>query len=798
MARETSRRAFVGALVAGGVGGVAGSSAGDLLESFAPLSGRAWRSTRGSVPDRVSSPHGDATVTYDDYGVPHVEADSEAAAYYAVGFVQAADRLFEMDLVRRLMDGRLAAAIGERAVESDVFHAKMDFRGAAEASFEALSGSRVEGLTAAYADGVNAYLDSTGRRPVEFALAGYEANPWTPLDSLLVGTRISWGLTGSFRELRRSVLRDRLGEADYRRLYEAPYDHGAPIIRDGTSGTVSGVGGRDRPSGGGRRNAVDPAFVEYLSGHEPPQRWGSNHWAVGGEHTDSGSPILAYDPHLSLMAPPVWYEQRITVGDLDVRGATFPGIPFVIVGENRHGAWGFTNTGADVVDHYTYETDGDRYRYRGEWRAFESERRTIAVADGADREVEVRKTVHGPFLDREVDGESRHVGVAWTGTSGTRESEAIYELSRTRNADEFAAALRSMDVPTQNALYVDDDEILYRVTGRIPIRRDDDGAVIRGDRVFDGSAGAAEWDGFEPFGQSDWTGFVPFEALPGVRDPDYIGTANQRVADDPLFPVGQAYASGFRGLRVYERLDDRVASEAPVDPAFMASLQNDTLDVRARLLVPAILDARDRIDDRADGWLDALADWDYRMEPDSAAALFFDRFYEAFREATWRDDFDALDLDDGWWPQEWPLVTLPPDDPFFDGDRAGVIAEAATTAVEVLEANDWAVYGDRHRTTIDHPFGDQVPALNYPRYPVGGTDYTVFNVHVDAERGSSWRQISPMDGDSRSIIPGGQDGSPFSAHYDDQLRAWADGEYKPMAFETPADGDTIAFEAVEE
>ncbi len=795
MARDVTRRALLAAALGAGTGGAALSPAGDLLESFAPPSGRAWRTTRGEIPDTVSSPHGDATVTYDDYGVPHVEADDEAAAYYAVGFVQAADRLFEMDLVRRLMDGRLAAAVGERAVESDVFHAKMDFRGAAEASAEALEGTRTETLSEAYADGVNAYMDSAGPQPLEFALAGYDADEWTKIDSLLVGAQISWGLTGSFRELRRSVLRDRLGADDYRRLYVEPFDHGAPIIREGTTGTVSGVDVSGRPDAAeGHRGAVDPAFAEWLSAHEPPRHWGSNHWAVGGEHTASGSPILAYDPHLSLMAPPVWYEQRITVGDVDVRGATFPGIPFVIVGENRHGAWGFTNTGADVVDHYTYETDGDRYRYRGEWREFDTVTRTIAVADGEDREVEVRKTVHGAYLDREIDGETRHVGVAWTGMSGTRESEAIYEFSRTTNVDEYRAALRKMDVPTQNALYVDDAEILYRVTGRIPIRRDADGAVIRGDRVFDGSAGEAEWDGFEPYGQSDWdAGFVPFDELPAVRDSDYIGTANQRIADDPTYPIGRAYASGFRGMRIYERLDERVGAGDPVDRDFMTSLQNDTLDVRARLLVPAVLAARDRMDATVDPWLDALADWDYRMERDSEAALFFDRFYREFRDATWADDFEAVDLDEEWWPQAWPLVTIPTDDPFFDGDRAEVIAEAATTAVEEIEADDWAVYGDVHRTEIDHPFGGQVAALNYPRYPTDGTGFTVFNVHDGAEHGSSWRQVSPTDGSSLSIIPGGQDGSPFADHYDDQLRAWADGEYKPMAFETPADGDTIAF-----
>jgi penicillin amidase len=743
------------------------------------------------VPDSVASPYGQAGVTYDDYHVPHVEADGEEAAYFAVGYVQAADRLFEMDLVRRVMDGRLSEAVGASQVESDRFHRKMDFRGGAEASAAALSGTRTEALSEAYVEGVNAYVE-TGPEPFEFGVLGVEPPEWTLVDTLLVGQQIAWGLTGSFDALKRGVLREKLDGATFRRLYGRPFDHGAPIIRDRTGGTVEGVVG---PRGSEALRTVDAAFADYLAGFEPPPLWGSNHWAVSGEHTASGKPILAYDPHLSLMAPPVWYEQRISVGDVDVRGATFPGIPFVIVGENAHGAWGFTNTGADVMDLYTYETDGDQYRYRDGWRDFETEARTIPVADGQARAVEVKKTVHGAYLDREVNGETRGVGVAWTGMTGTRESEAIYEFSRAEGREDYRAALRKMDVPTQNALYVDDDGVTYEITGKIPLRRVD-GDVVRGDRVFDGTAGEAEWDGFEPYGQSSWEGFVPFEDTPGVTDPGYLGTANQRPVDDPTYPVGQEYASGFRGTRIYERLDRRVGSGDPVDPQFMKSVQRDTTDVRARMLVPALLDARDRMPDAAAPWLTAMTDWDYRMDPDSRAALAFYWFYHYFRAATWSDDFSAvLDVEDteGWWPQEWVLVTLPPDDEFFDGDRAAVMADAMAKAVDRIESEGWQRFGDYQQTTIDHPFGGQLPALNYPRYPVGGTGFTVSNVHEGAGAGSSWRQVSPMDGESSSVIPGGNDGSYFSEHYDDQLKLWADGEYKPMRFETPTDGDTIEF-----
>jgi penicillin amidase len=805
MDRETTRRRALAALLGGGTAALGASSAGGLLDRFAPLSGRAWESG-GDVPDTVEGPYGPATVTYDDHHVPHVEADSEAAAYFAVGYVQAADRLFQMDLIRRLMGGRLAAAVGEQGVESDLFHRRMDFRGAAEASWEAIQGSESATLTAAFTDGVNAFLDA-GPAPLEAGLVGYDIDAWDPVDTLLVGTQIAWGLTGSFGTLRRAVLRERLDGDDYERLFGARFDHGAPILKDGIGGDLEGVGGsqatRAAPDGSDDTlRSAGAGLASALAAHEPPDLWGSNHWAVSGEHTESGAPTLAYDPHLTLMAPPVWYEQHVTVGDVNVRGATFPGIPFAIVGENDHGAWGFTNTGADVMDLYDYETrgtDGDgpsEYRYRGEYREFETEVQTVPVAGGENREVTVRKTVHGPYLEREVNGESQAVGVAWTGHSGTRESQAIYEFGRSTGRDDYREALRKMDVPTQNALYVDDDGILYKVSGRIPVRRVD-GEVVPGDRVFDGSAGEGEWEGFEPFGQSSWDGFVPFEDKPGVVDPDYVGTANQRVADDPTYPVGQGYASGFRGARIYERLEARIERGDPVTREWMANLQRDHLDIRARELVPAILDAREQMPDAADPYLDALADWDYRMNRDSEAALFFDEFYDRFRAKTWEDDFSSMGLDESFWPQEWPLVTLPPDDEFFGGDRATVLAEAVADAVAELDGNDEERYGDRNRTTIDHQFGGQVPALNYPRYETDGTAFTVFNVHDGAGAGSSWRQVTPRDGESLSVIPGGQDGSYFSEHYHDQLQLWADGEYKPMRRTVPDDDPDVRVEGEE-
>ncbi|MFB6309864.1 MAG: penicillin acylase family protein [Salinirussus sp.] len=781
---DPTRRAVLGALLGAGAGAAAVSPLADALDAAAPLSGRAWRNRGRDLPETVVSPHGDASVAYDEYHVPHVQADGEAAAYYAIGYVHAADRLFQMDLIRRLMSGRLSEVVGPATLDSDRFHVQMDFRGGAAATESILDGTHAGALVSAYAAGVNARIDD-GERPLEFDLLEFDPEPWRPLDTYLIGQQIAWGLTGSFRTLRLAVLRNRLSATDFYRLYEQPFDHGVPILSTADGNPDRHIRGADTLRG------VDPNFIATLADHEPPRQHGSNHWAVAGRRTTTGKPMLAYDPHLTLMAPPVWYEQHLQVPGVDVRGAAFPGVPFVIVGENAHGAWGFTNTGADVIDFYTYETEDGMYRYRDDWHSFASELRTIPVSGGSDREVTVRKTVHGPFIERTVGGQSTSVGISWTGFSATREPQAIHAFSRTSDVEEFKAALRWMDVPTQNALYIDEQETYYKVTGKIPIRRVD-GEIVRGDRVFDGSAAEAEWDGFTPFARSSWDGFIPFEATPEARDSDVIATANQRPVDDPVYPIGQDYASGFRARRIAKRLHTRLDDGNPVDRSFMIDLQQDTVDERARELVPAVLEARDMADAASSDWLDTLENWDYRMERDSPAALVFDRFIRHFRELTWSDAFDGLGP--AYYPKEWRLVSLPSDDPYFDGERSAIIARAIDRAIAEINAHDWDTYGDLQRTTIDHRLGAQVDGLNYPRYPTDGTGFTVFNVKVGADHGSSWRQISTIDGTSLSILPGGQSGEYFSPHYDDQLRRWADGEYKPMTRSHPTGGGRIEFE----
>ncbi|MDR5672873.1 penicillin acylase family protein [Halalkaliarchaeum sp. AArc-GB] len=793
-----SRRDLVSAILAGGLAGGVLSPVSGYLRGFAPLSGTVWGAAGDDRIRSLSSPYGAATVRFDEEGVPHVDAGSEPAAYYAVGYTQAADRLFQLDLQRRVMRGRLSEVVGPDTLESDKFNVRMGYLDAARANWTRLRDEPVGEAVAAFADGVNARIDD-GPLPMEFGLLDYEPDPWTPVDTMLMEKQISWGLTGSFRTLRLALLEDQFGPDVVEELYPSRIPHDAPILRaEGGSSPGRTVVSRSADAttvgrSSGALSGLSIGEVSRLSRFESPPGVGSNSWVVSGDHTDSGQPIVANDPHLDLSVPPLWYEQHVETPDASVRGVTFPGVPFVIIGANHAGAWGFTNAGADVIDFYTYEVDddGDRYRYRGVWREFDRKRRQIPVDGDQDRTIEVKRTVHGPMIDRE----GRSVAVAWTGLAATRTTMAVFEYARSDGLEEFLEATRRFDLPTQCLVYADrDGRTLFQVTGKVPIRRTD-GEPVRGDRVFDGSAGEGEWDGFEPYGQPTWDGFVPFEEMPAEIDPPYLGTANQRVIDDDRYPhyFAASYADGYRGRRVWDLLDERVEGGPPVDREFLRSMQLDVRDYRfddADFLVPALTDAE--APDRLENVGETLFEWDGRMDRDSRGALLFAAWVDAYREVVFEPLFSDLDLGEAYYPGDWTLLNAGPESTLFEErERAELAREAMERALEGIDGDSPRFegadrYGDAtHTGVLEHPFG--VGALGYPRYETDGSPRTLMNFRPARPAGSSWRMLCEPGGDCEAILPGGNSGNYFSPHYDDQLRRWADGEYKSMDRELQGD-----------
>ncbi|WP_206335629.1 penicillin acylase family protein [Natronolimnobius sp. AArcel1] len=826
---ETTRRGLLAGALAAGVGGLSLHSVSDLLETVAPLSGRAWDAADRDLSSQVESPHGPATVHYDEYGVPTIAAETDEAASFAVGYVQAFDRLFQLDIQRRVMRGQVSELAGEATVSDDRFYTMMDFASAAEATWDLVRETPAGPLIEAYAAGVNAAIDGE-QLPLEFELLGYEPREWTPVDTLLMEKQISWDLTGNFSELRREVIAERLGADILEELYPESLDHEVPILHDDIEGDrleetefthlgetehVRSLGSTEGQATG--EHSVGHELASWVSGFESPPGVGSNSWVVGGEHTESGVPIVAYDPHLSLMTPPLWYEQHVETPRVSVRGATFPGVPFVIAGANETGVWSFTNVGADVLDCYEYDlresasdssdttetdnasddletaTDADEYYYDGEWREFDTETRELVVSGGENQTIHLKKTVHGPVLERE----GQTVGVAWTGHTATRTTEAIYEFERSDGLEDVLDATRKFDLPTQNLVYADaDGRTLYYATGKLPIRRID-GDPVAGNQVFDGSAGEGEWDGFTPFGESSWEGFVPFEEKPHAIDADVLATANQRVVDDPDHYIGVDYATPYRGARIAERLSDRLESGEPTDFDFHRDLQNDIVDGRVEQFRPALLEAvaeDETIDDRVADAAATLEAWDARMARDSSPALVFARWLAHYREAVFEPAFADHELDESYYPNDWVLAGLESESRWFDErTRADTMVAALRDALEEIDAEGWDTYGDWNSTrTLEHPFSVEAPFLDYEERPADGSVATVKNYRVESGVGASWRMIVEPGGDATAILPGGNSGDYFSPHYDDQLQLWLDGDQKSMTRTGRTDGEADA------
>ena len=792
---------------------------GSFLGLAAPLSGDAFESVAQEPAvgaERVESPYGHATVRYDEAGVPHVSAENEEALYYAVGYVQARDRLFQMDLQRRLVGGNLSAAFGERAVESDRFYRKMDFQAAAEASWAELRDTDAGPALEAYSAGVNRYIDA-GERPPEFALLGYEPTRWEPTDTLLVGKLIAWRLSGNFADLRRATVRSRLGPEATAELYPDAMAHDVPIVRGASdaapfdpataAGVAASAAANDSGSaaaGGANASGDFAAVYDAVAPFETKRVVGSNNWVLSGEATESGKPVLANDPHLSLTVPGVWYEMHTAVGEsVDARGVTFPGIPFVIIGRTADVAWGVTNVGGDFTDEYTYETRDGQYLYDGEYRDFETTQETIPVADAPDVTVTVRKTVHGPVVERG----GRTVGVAWPGFSATNESLGVYRLNRAESMADVRSALRIWDVPAQNFVAATRaGETLYYPAGRYPLRVTD-GEVVRGDRIFDGSAGEGEWPGYTPYGTSSWSGFVPYASIPHVDDPAVLATANQRTVDDPPFYVGTSatYSEPYRGARIYEMLDARAADGATV--ADVLAVQRD---VRSRAGVAYADIARDATGDLSPDARElaaTLESWDGEMRADSRGALVARLFRDEFRAATFEDEFADAGLDATYYPNPYVTQTLPADSRWFDDretaateTRGDVAREALERTADRIDRRGYETYGDLNRLDLNHPFDREF--LGWPERPMDGSAFTVSNFRggEGEQFGSSWRMVvafgeTPAEDTARGVIPGGQSGVFWSDHYHDQLDEWAAGEYKPLTLSSPGGDPDIVFES---
>ena len=779
-------------------------------------------------------------VLRDAHGIPHVYADTDADLMRAQGYVHAQERFFEMDVRRHVTAGRLSELFGPETLETDKFVRTMGWRRVAEQEWALLRADTRDALTA-YADGVNAYLAGRGgsETAVEYTALGlsgldYEPEPWTPADSLAWLKAMAWDLRGNMvEEVDRVLLSLDHTEEEIAQLHpEYPYAEHPPIVSGG--GVVDGVF-EQNASGNATRNprrapyptaavaALEQVRDRITAMPELLGRGdgiGSNSWVVDGEHSATGKPLLANDPHLGVSQPGTWVQmglhcrERTPDCTLDTAGFTFSGVPGVIIGHNADIAWGFTNLSPDVTDLYLEQVEGDdRWVQDGHTRPMEVRTETIEVRDGEDFELRVRETTHGPLIsdvspefatlganaptdEPGVRGTGYAVALAWTALDPAPTADAVLMLNRASTWDEFREAAAELAVPAQNLVYADrEGHIGYQAPGRVPIRKSG----------HDGTMPVEGW-----ISANDWTGeYVPFDGLPNVLDPEkgFIVTANQAVVDEDYpYLLTRDWDAGYRSTRIRQLLEE----EGELSVSEMQALQLDTANPMAPVLVPYLLELEDLPSPYYRRAQRLLGDWDFTQPADSAPAAYFNAVWRNLLALTFHDD-----LREGSWPEggsRWFQVVTPmldePAGPWWDDTstvevetrddilrRALVEARDELTRRQSRDPSLWT-WGHLHRLDLRHgTLGTSGVALlerllNRTGHEVGGGTSAVDATSWDAVLGygvtaapSMRMVVSLADWDaSRWINLTGVSGHPASDHYDDQTELYVAGEYLPWAF----------------
>ena len=715
-------------------------------------------------------------VTRDVHGIPHVESESERDAYFGLGFVHAQDRLWQMELRRRAGAGRLSEIFGKRTINADRYLRGLGFYQAAK---ESLNHFDEEALTLidSYTDGINAYLaQHTGALPIEFIIFNHEPEKWRPADSIVSAKMMSQQLGGNARdELLRQLLSQKLTPTQISNLWP-PYP-----------------GDPERPSDVSEIVNISGDFIPDLLALLPAStahKVGSNNWVTTGRHTATGKPLLANDPHLGLTAPSPWYLAHLVAPDLNIAGATLPGIPVIIVGRNKKLAWGVTNTGPDVQDLFVeklLQDNNQKYLTKDGPKLFKARLETIRVKNSTNHDITIRETYHGPVIS---DFSARHanplqedqvMSLAWTALAHDDTTlQAGFYLGKASSWREMRDALKDFIAPQQNFVGANTSgDIFFIAPGRIPVRRNRDGWFP-----------SPGWTG-----DGDWINFLPFDQLPFQLNPEEgtIITANQKIVAKgyPHF-ITHDWAMPYR----YKRIKDLLKSIPIHTIADYKLIQTDIQSSMAQDFLPLLLATKES--DKNRSLWQALSQWDGTMAANLKEPLIFHVWYRELTRLVYSDelgsDFNLL------WSRRPNFIyrALTKDKKWCDNITTAhfetceqQITAAGESALVWLEKvygqnqKKWK-WGSAHKARHRHQALSDVPILGRffdIVHQHDGGPYTIMQASTtiskdkapfEENHGAALRTIfdlSDLD-NTHVMITTGQSGNIFSKHYRDLSRLW--------------------------
>ena len=744
---------------------------------------------------QIKGLHAPVKVFRDRWGVPHIYAENEHDLFMAQGFVQAQDRLWQMETNRRLAAGRLSEVIGPKTLGIDRLDRTMGLMRAARKELASYDVSFVKMLNA-FAQGINAFIDSRqGRLPLEFRLLRVQPEPWRPEDTIAWGKVIALlGGKNWQEEIVRAMLEKKLGADKARELLGHNLPETPSIIPPGLNLAMLW------PPGGQTHEILLPA----LGG-------ASNNWTVHGSRTATGYPLLANDMHLPLRIPGIWYEMHLVGGDYDVIGVSFPGTPGIVAGHNKNVAWGITFAYTDVQDLFLERMNPDKpgqYLYQAEWRDAEVIKEQIKVKGEENAVIhEVWQTRHGPIISPQVPAAEPleyALSLKWSAHDPGDLLSKLRNINLARNWEEFKAAAQNWSEPAINLVYADrKGNVGYVLGSRIPLRSRGHG---RG--PFPG------WTG-----ENEWVGYVKPSEKPFLFNPSrsFVATANNRVVGSNYpYYLSVDYASGFRAARIKELLSKR----NKVTKADFKALQGDLKCIPAPQFLGAVKEIKVK-NVEARKLLELLRDWNQVLGPDSVGGAIYAVLFYRMLENTFRDEMGPL-ADQFFGVGLTPVQPIncfvqhsrvilqrlmqDPESPWFDDvnttDRENLVhilekslSETAFFLEDKLgpDTSAWR-WGGIHRVKFEHPLGRVKPLdrlFNLGPFEGGGHFCTVLQSAVLPGMDFDLKGWTPSNrhiydlkdwDQSLGAIAPGQSGMLGSPHYDDQVDMWLNVEHHPLYY----------------
>lgn len=731
----------------------------------------------------------ETSVYFDDYGIPHIYAQNQHDAVTVLGYVHAQDRLWQMELMRRIVPGRLSEIFGEKMLKNDKFFASLGIEEASKKSIEKLDkNGDVYKLAIAYLNGVNQFIEN-GPTPIEFTLIGIEKELYQLNDiyNILGYMSFSFAMAHKTDPLL-SIIKEKLGPAYIKEL-AIDINPNTTLIKN----SKSDIEGFEKMV----------TNVHKIMNRTPiPPFIGSNSWVISSAKTSTGHVLFANDPHIAFSQPAVWYEAHITTPNYELYGYHLAGVPFPLLGHNRTYAYGLTMFENDDIDFYKEENhpaDTTQYKTPTGFERYKTIIKTIKVKDAAPVTINIRNTRHGPIMNDVIDviSQTEPIAMSWVYTKFNIEIlNALYTISRAKSMSDVKKGASMIYAPGLNVMYGDaDGNIAWWAAGKLYKHKEH----VHTKFILEGASG-----------EDDPVEYLDFSHNPMAENPtwNYVYSANNQPDSIAGILYPGYYLSEDRAKRIVQLLAPKNNWNAQT----MAAMINDVTSAVAPSNIKEFTSIMDfnsftKNEQRA---IEVLQLWDGSNTIDNVAPTIYNKWIYLYLKNTFEDEMgekvfsqilnthlmkrviaDHLQKDNSVW---WDDINTSNKTETKKEILSKSLIEAVASLEKQLgnEIKDWN-WGKVHTLEHQHPLGTIAllrAYFNVGPFPIKGAREVIDNKNYKYNdsgvykvfAGPSTRRIIDFSDieNSRSILPTGQSGNPFSEHYKDQVEMYNKGEFRKM------------------